>query len=429
MKKYGTYKDSGIEWLGQIPKHWEVKKLKFFANVVLGKMLTNDDKGDYQLKPYLRAKNIEWNTPYMDDVKEMWFSENELRQYRIKKDDLLVSEGGEVGRTCIWADELDECYIQNSVHKVSFLNGINPKFFLNQFILFGKRGHFDAIVNRISIAHLTKEKVKEISFIYPPIEEQQQLAYYLDFKTNQIETLISNKEKLIELLKEERTAIINQAVTKGINPNVPMKDSEIEWLGEIPRHWEIKKLKYLCSLIGEKVKEKPEYVIALENIESWTGKVTGQGDIENMEGDVNLFKSGDVLFNKLRPYLAKVVLAKQSGGCAGELLVLRSNEKMLPEFLFYRMISEMVITIVDGSTYGTKMPRASWEKFISQLQFPFPKKEEQKLIVDYIESEQYRIDTIITKSEQEIELLKEYKTALISEVVTGKVDVRDEVTA
>lgn len=205
-------KDSGIEWLGEIPEHWEVKKLKYFANVVLGKMLTNEDKGGYLLKPYLRAKNIEWINPNIEDVKEMWFSENEVIQFRIKENDLLVSEGGEVGRTCIWRNQLVECYIQNSVHKVTILEG-EPNYFLNQIVLFGKYGHFDAIVNKISIAHLTKEKLKDVAFIVPSIDEQSEISKFITNKTLEIDSIIFKSNEEIELLKEYKTALISEVVT------------------------------------------------------------------------------------------------------------------------------------------------------------------------------------------------------------------------
>jgi type I restriction enzyme S subunit len=210
-------KNSCIEWLGEIPQHWEVKKLKYFADVVLGKMLTPEDKGNYHLKQYLRAKNIEWEKPNIDDVKEMWFSINEMKNFRIKKDDLLVSEGGEVGRTCIWNDEIEECYIQNSVHKVTILNDGDPNYFLNQFILFGKMGHFDAIVNKISIAHLTKEKLKDVSFFYPPIKEQKEISNHILTRTQEIDTIISKAQQEIELLKEYKTALINEVVTGKVD--------------------------------------------------------------------------------------------------------------------------------------------------------------------------------------------------------------------
>ena len=199
MERYEKYKDSGIAWLGEIPEHWEVKKLKYVAPPVLGKMLTNSDKGDFHKRKYLRAANIEWMTVNITDIKEMWFSTEELEKLRLKENDLLISEGGEVGRTCIWKNELEECYIQNSVHKITFRDQGNSIYFLNQFYAMGYKGYFDSIVNKISIAHLTVEKLKAIEIVFPPIEEQKAIAAYLDQKTAEIDELISQKQRLIEL--------------------------------------------------------------------------------------------------------------------------------------------------------------------------------------------------------------------------------------
>lgn len=120
LPTYTHYKPSGVQWLGDIPEHWEVKRLKFIADVVLGKMLCNEDKGNYQLKPYLKSKNIQWLNVDIASVDQMWFSQEEMIEYRLKEGDLVLSEGGEVGKTCIWNNELEECYIQNSAHKVTF---------------------------------------------------------------------------------------------------------------------------------------------------------------------------------------------------------------------------------------------------------------------------------------------------------------------
>jgi len=206
-------KDSKIEWLGEIPEHWEVKKLKYVANIVLGKMLTSEDKGEYFLKPYLRAANLNWLSANVDDVKEMWFSEKELVKYRIDNNDLLVSEGGEVGRTCIWKSEINECYIQNSVHKVTINKNNDPAFFLYQFYSFGEKGSFDAIVNRISIAHLTVEKLKEILFLVPTKEEQEQIVKFINSESKRIEKKVDLALNLIELLKQYKTALISEVAT------------------------------------------------------------------------------------------------------------------------------------------------------------------------------------------------------------------------
>ncbi len=209
-------KDSGIDWLGEIPEHWEIKKIKHIARIVLGKMLTTQNKGDYYLKPYLRAANLLWLNIDLSEIKYMWFSKNELNKYLLKYNDLLVSEGGEVGRTCIWSNELKECYIQNSVHKVTILGNSNPKYFLYHFFTLGKIGVFDAIVNRISIAHLTVEKLKEIYFLYPPEKEQNSIVHYIEKECDRINLKTENTKKLIDLLNEYKQSLISEAVTGKI---------------------------------------------------------------------------------------------------------------------------------------------------------------------------------------------------------------------
>ena len=152
-------KDSGVEWIGEIPSHWDILPLKYFGKVTLGKMLTSEDQGGYSLKPYLRSTNIQKERVDVSDVNEMWFSVSELEKLRLLKGDLLFNEGGDVGRTCIWLNELDECYIQNSVNRVR-LEKDNEWFFLYLSSLYHSVGHYDSIVNRVSFPHLTKEKLE-----------------------------------------------------------------------------------------------------------------------------------------------------------------------------------------------------------------------------------------------------------------------------
>lgn len=442
MKKYDSYKDSGIEWIGEIPEHWTLKKLKFIGNLYSG--LSGKSGSDFSAeptsntKPFINFTNVA-NNKYIvsDNFGHVRLDENE-NQNKVEKGDLLFlmsSENQEeVGKSALLNNDFGELYlnsfckglrISDSEIYPNFLNYLLNSSILSQIVSLEGRGF-----TRIN---LRMEGVQNLPILYPSLNEQTAIANYLDQKTTQIDNLIAKKERLIQLLEEERTAIINQAVTKGLpaeerlkaglDPNVPMKDSGIEWLGEIPEHWEVKKLKYVANLISIKTSEKPEYVIALENIESWTGKIIGNPFENEMQGEAQLFEKGDVLFNKLRPYLAKVTLADKKGGAMGELLILRPNKFVTSEFLFQRLRSEMIITVVDGSTYGTKMPRASWDKFISLLEFGIPTIEEQNEIVKFISNNELTLDSLSHKYQQEIELLKEYKTALISEVVTGKVDV------
>jgi type I restriction enzyme, S subunit len=209
-------KDSNIEWVGQIPVDWKITRVKYIADVVLGKMLCNEDKGDYYKKPYLKSKNIQWLKVDVSSVDEMWFSADELVLYRLKKGDLILSEGGEVGKTCIWNNELDECYIQNSAHKVTINKDNNNRYFLYLFNAYSEG--FNSIVHKISIAHLTKEKLMNVSVIIPPLSEQNAIAEYLDKKTSQVDALISLKQRKIAELKEYKKSLIYEYVTGKKEP-------------------------------------------------------------------------------------------------------------------------------------------------------------------------------------------------------------------
>ncbi|EHA5321832.1 restriction endonuclease subunit S [Campylobacter upsaliensis] len=212
-------KNSGIEYLGLIPHHWEVKKLKYVGKVVLGKMLCNEHQKGYSHCYYLKSKNLQWLNVEVSQIEKMWFSEYEKSLYRIKKDDLLVSEGGEVGKTCIWNNELAECYIQNSVHKITLNKFNNAKFFLYLFFTYGKLGVFDSVVSRVSIAHLVLEKLVNVDMVVPPLQEQKQIANFLDEKCEKINSAIEKTKRQITLIKEYKNTLINEAVCGRIRVN------------------------------------------------------------------------------------------------------------------------------------------------------------------------------------------------------------------
>ncbi|EIA4391735.1 restriction endonuclease subunit S [Campylobacter upsaliensis] len=212
-------KNSGIEYLGLIPHHWEIKKLKYVGKVVLGKMLCNEHQKGYSHCYYLKSKNLQWLNVEVSQIEKMWFSEYEKSLYRIKKDDLLVSEGGEVGKTCIWNNELAECYIQNSVHKITLNKFNNAKFFLYLFFTYGKLGVFDSVVSRVSIAHLVLEKLVNVDMVVPPLQEQKQIANFLDEKCEKINSAIEKTKRQIELIKEYKNTLINEAVCGRIRVN------------------------------------------------------------------------------------------------------------------------------------------------------------------------------------------------------------------
>jgi len=200
------------------------------------------------------------------------------------------------------------------------------------------------------------------------------------------------------------------------------KPSGTPWLGDVPEHWEVRRLKYSADLINQKVDgaEADLPYMGLEHIESWTGKRLGQNGDASSDGQANLFRRGDVLFGKLRPYLAKAYAADSEGICTGELLVLRPKA-VEQKFLLDYVLNLDFVTIVDSSTYGAKMPRANWD-FIGNLPTLIPPRDEQKAIAAFLDRETARIDALIEKKQRQIELLQEKRSALISHAVTKGLD-------
>jgi len=434
MKKYDKYKNSGIEWIGDIPEHWEIKALKHTANVVLGKMLTNDDKGGYYLKSYLRAKNIQWGYVNVSDVRKMWFNKKELELYRLKKNDLVVSEGGEVGRTGIWLEELNECYLQNSVHKVTVYKHNSSIFFLYQFISFGHRGYFDSMVNRISIAHLTKEKLENLFFLIPPLKEQTQIADFLDEKTAEIDEAIALKNQLITLLQEEKSALINEAVTKGIDSTVPMKDSGIEWIGNIPAHWEVWKVARAFQGISSgstpKTDNRDYYKNGTINwintgdlnngiLHSCKKRITVKA-LEDISA-LKIYPTGSLIVAMYGATIGKVSISNIEATTNQACCVLPKSNIINSKFAFYWFIANKKNII--NLSVGGGQPNIS-QDIVKNLKISIPFKEEQTKIVNFIESKTQEIDQEIDYTKEEIALLKEYRQSLISEAVTGKIDVR-----
>ena len=194
----------------------------------------------------------------------------------------------------------------------------------------------------------------------------------------------------------------------------------------MPKHWEIRRLKTIVNHINNptNTKDDEDLYIALENVESWTGRLLEPSIDMQFDSQVKRFKSGDVLFGKLRPYLAKVVLTKQSGVCVGEFLVLRAKSFIVHYYLELTLRSARAIDHINSSTYGAKMPRADWS-FVGTMLFPLPPLPEQTAIVEYLDAKTAKLDAAIAVARREIELMREYRERLIADVVTGKLDVRE----
>lgn len=406
---YSEYKHGGVEWLGEVPSHWEVARLgNFFEQ--------RKEKTSDKIHPALSVTK-QGVFPQIANVAKTDNGDN--RKLVLKGDYVINSRSDRKGSSGL--SELDGSVSLIYIVLKPFKN-IYPKFshfLLRSFLFqeeFYKYGH--GIVADLWTTNY--DEMRNINLAIPPINEQNQIAQFLDKETAKIDELIAKQEQLIVLLEEQRKSVISYAVTKGLNPNAPMKDSGVEWLGEVPKHWQKGRLKDFCKLITDKTSEKTN-VITLENIESWTGKFIPT-DAE-FESDAVTFKANDVLFGKLRPYLAKVYLAENDGQALGDIYVLRANNLIEAGYLKFLLLSQKFIDLVNSSTNGVKMPRANWD-FLGLISIFLPEVEEQKRIIDFILDKNSKIDNLIQKQQELITQLKEYRTSVISHAVTGKIDIR-----
>lgn len=276
---------------------------------------------------------------------------------------------------------------------------------------------------RTTIPHIYFSEYGNMFIDYCDIAEQQRIADFLDQKCAQIDEILQKTRDTIAEYKKLKQSVITQAVTKGVRGERPMKDSGIEWIGEIPEEWEVSKLKYCVQFPQEKyISQFGELIyLGLENIQSWNGKyIETDSKYDRLQSII--FYAGDILWGKLRPYLAKVYQAKESGCCSGEFCVIRLSNENNVRFFWNMLISYAFVTMVNSSTYGTKMPRANVD-FIKNMFVPIPNILEQQEIAQYLDEKCAEIDKLIEKKEQLVGELENYKKSLIYEYVTGKKEV------
>ena len=438
MKPYPGYKDSGIEWIGKIPKHWEIKKLKYCVKINQETLTESTDK-NYGIK-YIDISNVN-SSGIIKLPKDMKFSESPSRARRILKNgDIIISTVRTYLKIIAFVNLDDNNLIASTGFAVLTPTEKIYKKYLYYFALNQKIiDTISSLSVGVSYPAINSSDLSSIFIWYPiSIEEQKLIVNYLDRKTTQIDELIDKKHRLIELLKEQRAAMINRAVTKGLNPNAPMKDSGIEWLGKIPEHWEIKKLKWI---INDKLKyganeatettdkSLPRYI-----------RITDFGEDGRLIDDTfkslsyeiakdYLLKDGDILFARSGATVGKTFQYKDYKGIAcfaGYLIKATPNPNfILSDFLYIYTKSDAYKNWINSVFIQATIQNIGADKYQS-LFIPLPSIDEQRQITDVLKIKINRIEKFISNIDNEIELLKEFRTALISEVVTGKVDVRDE---
>ncbi len=429
---YPTYKDSSIEWLGEVPGHWSIRRLGSSVDCCINGIWGSEPDGHNDLACIRVADFDRTNMRVLLESRTFRSIAPNNRDNRLlNKGDLLLEKSGggdlkPVGAVVLYEHDL-AAVCSNFVGRLVVSVGFDPNYltYLHS-CLYAMRLNVRSIKQTTGIQNLDVGSYLAEHVAFPPLVEQITIAMFLDYETAKINTLIKKQERLVDLLQERRAALISHAVTKGLDSSIPMKDSGSEWIGEIPAHWEKKRLKLLVSNEVDKADSAQIYdsYIALEHVESWTGKVRPEKG-KDVENEAKCFLENDILFGKLRPYLAKVSKASERGICSGEFLVLRPlSGEIIAAFLAHKLRSKEIIGLINSSTFGTKMPRAEWN-FIGNVEIAFPSDpNEQSSIVNFLDRETEKIDGLIAKIRQVIKLQKELRSALISAAVTGKIDVQ-----
>jgi type I restriction enzyme S subunit len=438
MKQYDNYKDSGIEWIGSYPKDWTLMTVR---------RVTDDHKqGYYSSEEYkeegyklVRITDLDINgniniskSPYVSP------NDKEIQIFEIRKGDMLFPRTGSIGLIGVAKEDMKAVFASYLIRfrfKAKTHNSFMRYYFMSDVFLNGLFSDLHGGVNQ----NIHAENIKDQHIVLPSKDEQSAIANYLDHKTTLLDTLIAKKQQFISLLQEERIAVINQAVTKGIDPKVKMKDSGIEWMGEIPEHWEVSRIKYVSEKIGSGVTPRGGAEVyetsgipllrsqnvyfdgfRLDNVAYITT------DVHDSMNNSKVFK-GDVLLNITGGSIGRCFFVTdefEDANVNQHVCIVRPNELILTEYLYYILSSEIGQLQIDLCQTGGNREALNFEQ-LKKFLLALPSIEEQKIIISKIQKIKNTIDNTISKSLEEIELLKEYKTALISEVVTGKVDVRD----
>lgn len=445
FKPYPKYKASGVEWLGAVPAHWEAIALKrdmeFVTSGSRGWAEHYADQGHV----FLRIGNLTRDRIDLDlsDIQYVEVPEgSEGERTRVRANDLLVSITAYLGSVAVIPEGLPESYVSQHVALARPLRiTLSPRWCAYAILSDIGKTHFERQGYGGTKVQLSLEDVRTMPIPAPPIDEQIEIVTYLDGAIAKIDTLIAKQEAMISLLKEKRQAVISHAVTKGLDPTVPMKDSGVEWLGDVPEHWQVKRVKFVSS----DTKAGPFGSALTKDMYCSEGyRVYGQEQVIPNDFSIGDYFINDEQFESLKQYevlpgdiliscvgtFGKIAVAPESlvrGIINPRLIRLRSNKYTSSDFLAILLRSSVGFEQFSQLSRGGTMDVINIG-VLSELRVTLPPLAEQNAIVANLTKNTARIDALIAKAQQAIALQKEHRTALISAAVTGKIDVRGEVT-
>jgi type I restriction enzyme, S subunit len=309
LKPYPEYRESGLPWLGQVPRHWGALSVKQAFDIQLGKMLQNAPRTtDDSSVPYLKAQHVQWSGVRMSDLPRMWASPHEIVRFGVRCGDLLVCEGGEGGRCAVLKSIPPGVIVQNALHRVRRRFQNDNCFLSHVMAAVSATGWFEAINNKATIAHFTRDKFGSLGIPLPPPAEQAAIVRFLDWANGRLERAIRAKRKVIALLDEQKQVVIHRAVTCGLDASVPFKPSGIPGLGNIPQHWKVERTKNIFRLRTEKsgLAHGKELLSIYTHIGVRPRKdLVQKGNKASTTDDYWIVRKGDLIVNKLLAWMGE----------------------------------------------------------------------------------------------------------------------------
>lgn len=441
FKPYPEYRESGVEWLGEVPVGWEVKRLWTIASIRLSNVDKKSVEGQVPVRlcNYVDVYYHEHITPDLEFMAATATPE-QTQRFSLRAGDVLITKDSEswtdIAVPAVVSTDLPDVLCGYHLAIVRPAPGYDGAFLARAFSAIGPRNQFHVAANGITRFALGAEAIRTGLFATPPVQEQRPIAAFLDRETGRIDALVAKKERLVELLREKRTALITRAVTRGLDPNAPMKDSGVEWLGEIPRHWEVRRLKHV---LGAPLKyganeaaelddpDLPRYVRITDIDEADGLRPEAFKSLPAGVAEEYLLREGDLLFARSGATAGKTFLYRQGWGTcayAGYLIRARlDGKKVLAKFVRYFTASEGYWQWLASVYIQSTIQNVSADRY-ANLRLTSPSLPEQRAIAAFLDRETARIDALTARVREAIALLKEYRTALISAAVTGKIDVR-----
>ena len=423
-----AFADNRKPWLPCCREDWTTLQVKRRFEIRLGKMLQNAplSKDDLEV-PYLKAQHIQWEGVRLHDLPSMWATKTEINALALEPGDLLVCEGGEVGRGALLKEPAPEnCIIQNALHRVRPTKVDSTAYLA--FLLKQASTHdwFDVLCNKSTISHFTTDKFGEMWIALPPPETQRAIADYLDRETAHIDALIAAKQRLLALLAEKRRALITQAVTRGLDADAPLRESGVEWLGQIPAHWGIERARWLFKERDERSTRGMEELLTVSHLTGVTPrseKNVTMFESETTEG-YKICLAGDLVINTLWAWMGAMGVSAVEGIVSPAYNVYTPNDKLLPAFV------DSLVRMRVFADEATRYSKGVWSSRLRlypegffEICIPLPPLAEQRAIVAHIAAETARLDALAAAAERTIALLRERRAALIAAAVTGQVNL------